>query len=130
MSASQSAAARTGRGPLRAAVSTLPMGQPMPDPLQVILERYGDELALCEGPGHGFTLAIAAEDVQGSLWTSTRRGITLLAQAYDGFRNAQEHAPKSCVCGRPSTAHLWDSRSKKNPCTDSGCADYQAAEVA
>lgn len=99
-----------------------------PDILQAILAARG-ELSLAEDAS-GFTLTIAADDVQGTMRTRTREGITLLARAYDRFRLDQMYAPRRCSCGASFALHHWDSRSKKHGRPESGCEDYQAVTSA
>ena len=100
-----------------------------PDILLAILDARQGELSLTEDAS-GYTLTIKADDVQGTIRVRSREGITLMARAYDRFRLDQMYAPKRCACGASYASHRWDSRGRKHGRPESGCEDYQAAEVA
>lgn len=100
-----------------------------PDILQVILERHAG-LSLETSPAGFLTLRGPLGDGTVTFASSSRQCITDMARLYDRFRAEQQHAPRRCRCGASYASHHWDSRSRKHGHPETGCEDYQAAEVA
>lgn len=102
-----------------------------PDLLRAVLDAHPGVLSLGQmGSGH-YTLTITdpEADVFGTLQTSSKDGMAILAQAVDRALLALRNPVPRCECGDSLTCH--DITTRRKPCSamPCSCAEFRPREA-